>query len=345
MKPLPDLRDCASALILKPSSLGDIVHTLPAVAALHQAFPHLQLRWVVNTEWAPLLAGIPWLSAVIPFPRQQCRGALGPWRAYQWAQAELPARGGSGAECVLDFQGLLRSALLAKASRSKPIIGLSDAREGARFFYHHTVPVDAAGHAVDRYLTLVKAMGADIREPTFSLAPGRAPAGWGEVEKWLNGQQPVILHPWSRGAGKSLSQQALQAMCAALAPLPILLVGRTPETWRPQGDHVRDLSGQTSLEELIWLLRQASWVISVDSGPMHMAAAITAQTVGIHTWSDPRQVGPYSPAAWVWKAGKITHRQELTALECTQNSAFGEADAAAVAEFVKNALEMGPTNA
>ena len=74
---LPSLRDFRSALIVKPSSLGDIVHTLPAVHALRQAHPHLKLRWLANTEWTPLIQGSPLIDEVIPFPRKQFRGLAG----------------------------------------------------------------------------------------------------------------------------------------------------------------------------------------------------------------------------------------------------------------------------
>jgi heptosyltransferase I len=82
---LPSLIDFRSALIVKPSSLGDIVHTLPAVQAIHAAFPHLHLRWIANPEWLPLLEGSPLLREVIPFPRKQFRGLRLIPNALRWA--------------------------------------------------------------------------------------------------------------------------------------------------------------------------------------------------------------------------------------------------------------------
>ena len=158
---LPDLAGFRSVLIVKPSSLGDIVHTLPAVQALHAAQPHLSIRWVANPEWLPLLEGAPWLTEAIPFPRKRFRGLVGLWRFWRWTRTwrrlprELP-------ELVLDFQGLLRSGLIAKTRGSGPVIGLSDAREGAHRFHDHVVPVDSGAHAVDRYLTLVRALGVAV---------------------------------------------------------------------------------------------------------------------------------------------------------------------------------------
>jgi heptosyltransferase-1 len=305
---LPDLAGFRSALIVKPSSLGDIVHTLPAVQAIHAAYPHLKLRWLANPEWLPLLEGASWLSDTVIFPRKQFRGLAGLKRFWRWSR-EWRQMERETPEIVLDFQGLLRSGVTARLRGSRPVVGLSDAREGARFFHDYRVTVDADAHAVDRYLTLPRAFGIETQSVTFALPEGTRPAGWPECE------DAIVIHPWSRGAGKSLEPEVLQALCDRLAPLPLVLVGLSPDTMRPRGDHITDLSHRTTLTELIWVLRRARWVISVDSGPMHMAAAVNDRTLALHTWSNPFQVGPYNSKAWVWKAGRIAHRPEFTAAE------------------------------
>lgn len=328
---LPSLAGFRSAVIVKPSSLGDIVHTLPAVQAIKEAYPALKIRWLANTEWTPLLQGSPLLEEVIAFPRKQCRGLPGLLILRRWAKSwrcmerEAP-------EIVLDFQGLFRSGYLSRARDSRPVVGFSDSREGARFFHDHVIPVEAGAHAVDRYLTLPRAFGiaVDAERLTFPLAEGHAPAGWPERGDL------IVLHPWSRGAGKSLSPEVLQALCTALAPLPVVLVGMSQGAAIPKGEHITDFSNRTSLAELIWVLRQARFVISVDSGPMHMAAAVNDRTLGIHTWSDPRQVGPYNPRAWVWKAGRIDHRSAFSPKECVMEKQVTEADAQQMANFVHN---------
>jgi ADP-heptose:LPS heptosyltransferase len=106
------------------------------------------------------------------------------------------------------------------------------------------------------------------------------------------------------------------------------------EKTRPAGAHINDFSHRTTLPELIWVLRQARWVISVDSGPMHIAAGVNDRTLGIHTWSDPRKVGPYNPRAWVWKAGRIAHRTDFTPAESTQERSVAVQAAEQIAAFV-----------
>lgn len=325
---LPSLAEFRSALIVKPSSLGDIVHTLPAVHAIRQAYPELKLRWLANTEWCPLIQGTPWLDEVIPFPRKTFRGAAGLLKARRWAQENLPLQDHS--EIVLDFQGLFRSAMLARASGSRPIVGLSDSREGARFLHDHVIPVDPAGHAVERYLRLPQALGIPISADrlSFPLAEGSAPKDWPKRDDL------ILVHPWSRGAGKSLSDEALQKLCDHLAPHPVVLVGISEGKTRPTGSHITDFSHRTSLPELIWVLRQARWVISVDSGPMHISAGVNDRTLGIHTWSDPLKVGPYNPRAWVWKAGRIAHRTDFCPPESTQDRPVTTEAAEQIAAFV-----------
>jgi ADP-heptose:LPS heptosyltransferase len=323
---LPSLADFRSALIVKPSSLGDIVHTLPAVHAIRQAYPELKLRWLANTEWCPLIQETAWLDEVIPFPRKTFRGVTGLLKARRWAQKTLPTQ----SEIVLDFQGLFRSALLARASGSRPIVGLSDSREAARFLHDHIVPVDPGAHAVERYLRLPQAFGIPIAADklSFPLAAGSAPKNWPQRDDL------IVVHPWSRGAGKSLSDEALQALCDSLAPHPVVLVGMSETKTRPSGDHITDFSHRTTLPELIWVLRKARWVISVDSGPMHIAAGVNDRTLGIHTWSDPRKVGPYNPRAWTWKAGRIAHRKDFTPAESTQERSVTIQAAEQIAAFV-----------
>ncbi|MBN8419809.1 MAG: glycosyltransferase family 9 protein [Verrucomicrobia bacterium] len=327
---LPSLRDFRSALIVKPSSLGDIVHTLPAVKALRDAHPQLKIRWLANTEWTPILQGSPLIDEVISFPRKNFRGLAGLARFWNWRRSwmMLPRE---EPEIVLDFQGLLRSGLVSSWRGSKRVIGLSDAREGSRLFYNHTVPVNAGAHAVDRYLELPRALGIRI-EPediAFELAPGAAPTGWPAALPDF-----IAVHPWSRGEGKSLSNTALQALCDALAPHPVVLVGMTADPTRPSGPHIHDWSQRTSLPELIWVMRQAKFCISVDSGPMHIAAAVNLQTLGIHTWSDPRKVGPYPSAVHVWKDGRIATRSEFSAEECQRDASVSDEAARGIGEWV-----------
>lgn len=283
-------------LILKPSSLGDIVHTLPAASALRVKFPGARLTWMVNPEWAPLLEGNPDIDDLLIFPRAEFRGPAGWMRFARWCgdMKKLPTP-----DLILDFQGLLRTGLVARASGCASVVGLSDAREGGRIFHTRTVRVAPSSHAVERNCALAASVGAEsIGSPVFRLPEGRAP------EAALPGSPFLVLHPYSRGRGKSLTPETVLAFCRKLE-LPVVLVGRGSVNFPSTPANIINLLDRTTLPELIWLLRQAAFIISVDSGPLHLAAALTDRLLGIHTWSDPCRVGPYRPGAHVWKGGEF----------------------------------------
>lgn len=315
-----DLAKIRRVLIVKPSSLGDIVHTLPSLHDLKSSFPDLEITWLANTEWLPLLEGHSQLKGTLGFPRAEFRGLLGGLKGLRWMN-DLHHR--CAPEVSLDFQGLFRSGLLSWFSRARQRFGLSDAREGAGLFHNFKVEVPKNCHAVDRYRYLASALGADVSQPaTFLLPPGTS----------LSRELPprfVAIHPFSRGEGKSLTLAQINALCAK-STLPVVLVGRCDPALIRQINVTEpgvDLLNKTTIPELIACLRRATAIVSVDSGPMHLAAALCPdQLLGIHTWSDPRKVGPYPAASWVLKSGEIAHRNDLSAATCGKATAFEDAD-------------------
>lgn len=316
-------------LIIKPSSLGDVVHTLPAVAAIRDAQRGAEITWVINPEWAPLLRGNRDIDHVHIFPRSQFRGLGAATRLLPWIRRTRRLR----ADVALDFQGLLRSALIAKASGANNILGMSDGREGSRFFYGEVAQVDGKEHAVDRYLKLAQLFGASPSLPLrFSLPTGDGLPRFDPFPPF------VVLHPHARGRRKSIGRSVITEFCHALAPTRVVVVGKSRRRFSPPENCI-ELTNETSLLQLVWLIRNAAWVISVDSGPMHIAAALTPNLVSIHTWSDPRRVGPYNSAAWVWKNGNLLRVSELDpAMDLRKARRFRRADVKAVAELAMKTL-------
>lgn len=295
----------AEILVIKPSSLGDVVHTLPAVALVKKNWPQSRLTWLVNPEWAPMLDGNPFVDEIAIFPRGEFRGVAGWMKIPAWAK-RLAAK---KADLVLDFQGLLRSALIARWCRRGEIVGLSDAREGSRFFYDRVADVTGAAHAVERYLRLVAEAGVPIPPALeWPLPSGTRPDGF-----QIDGRF-VLLHPFSRGQGKSLTPAQVIEFCEAMAPHRVVIAGRAERPLQPPENSL-DLFNRTSLAELVWLIRRAAFVVSVDSGPMHIAAASGSALLSIHTWSDPARVGPFRPEAWVWQDGILFQMRDLKRTE------------------------------
>ncbi|HQW27685.1 MAG TPA: glycosyltransferase family 9 protein [Verrucomicrobiales bacterium] len=339
-----NLSACERILIVKPSSLGDIVHTLPAAEALHRAAPQAKIDWLVNTEWCPILEGVPFLNRLVPFPRRELKGITGLFRGTRWAGKELRPR---GYDIAIDFQGLLRSAFLAKLTGASTLAGFRNSREGASLFYHHRaeVPDWNRRHAVDRNLALAATLGADISNPVFVFPPGGPTQDLPALSL-----PPILLHPFSRGIGKSLSVPEVIDLCERLAPYPVLLVGVPEKTvtvnWP---ENVVDLLGKTSLPGLIGLIRLAAWTVSVDSGPMHLAAGLTDRVLSLHTWSNPAMVGPWRADAWVWRESRIVQVRDLKPNEFperrdlqrhfgAQERLLNHADLVAITAFLQDRL-------
>lgn len=318
-----------SLLLIKPGSMGDVIHALPVASAIHEAWPDTEITWLVDTRWEALLVGNPAISRIHTFPRQDFCGAAGLLRAIRW-YARLrdlePA-------LALDLQGLFRSGLMAKLSNARRIHGLGDAREGASFFYTTTTPVEANEHAVRRYLRCLPAIGLPVPEvPDFFLPPGRlrpeVPADY------------VLLHPFSRGENKSLGPGAVRILVREIVRATgwrVVLVG-TGVAPADLDSGVMDLLDRTGLEDLIGLIRRARFVVSVDSGPMHLAAALGVPLLGIHTWSDPRKVGPFGEEAWIWQGGEI--RRQDPCKSPLPEQIFSDRHAEEVAKFVAAGVTM-----
>lgn len=313
-----------SILIIKPGSFGDIIHALPCAAALRASYPKARITWLVDERWQSLLAGNADIDETVVFPRQKFRGLTGKIRSIPWAFGLKRLK----PDVVFDLQGLLRSGLMARLSGAHRIIGLADAREGARFFYHQTASVFPHEHSVRRYLRALETFGLPkVENPEFPLPPGSLPAT-------LSGQKFILLHPFARGNGKSLTSEQTAELCRELAPLTVVLagMGKIPADLPI---NTINLLNQTSIAEMIGLIRAADFVISVDSGPMHIAAATDTPLLSIHTWSDPRLVGPFTEKAWIWQGGGI-RRQRLDQNEPAHDRMPDSSDLKKMAAFVRD---------
>lgn len=313
-----------SILIIKPGSFGDIIHALPCAAALRDALPTTRITWLVDERWQSLLQGNPDITETVIFPRQKFRGLGGKLKSIPWAMGLKRL----APDIVIDLQGLLRSGLMARLSGAPRIIGLADAREGARFFCNELAPVFPREHSVQRYLRTLDTLGlAEVKTPQFPLPQGSlppdAPSG-----------PYILLHPFARGEGKSLTPTQVVELCRDLAPFTIVLAGMgTAPADLPA--HVVNLLNRTTIPEMIGLIRTARFVISVDSGPMHIAAAVDSPLLSIHTWSDPRLVGPFNSRAWIWQGGEI-RSQRLGEKTLPQGRVPDSDDIKKMAAFVRD---------
>ncbi len=252
------------------------------------------------------------MNHVYFFRSSQFQGIGAPKSLLPW----LKKTRGIRPDLALDFQGLLRSALIAKISGAK---------------------VNRYGHAVNRYLKLAECAGASVGQWL------RCPLPTGDPLPHFDEYPPfVLLHPFARMADESLSNAIIEEFGRALAPTRFLVVGQSRRNIEASENCV-DLANKTSLLQLIRLIRVARFVVSVDSGPMHIAAAVNDRLLSIHTLTDPRRVGPYNPNAWVWKNGELLRVSEFERAGFPRRGRrFRRKDVPAVAEFIRSLVPVDP---
>jgi heptosyltransferase I len=303
------------------------------VALLREAHPHADITWVINPELAPLLRGNPDVNHV-HFLLSGHLGGLGSSKSLlPWLKRTREIR----PDLALDFQGQRRSALIARTSGAKEICGMSNALFGASWFYDRVARVNRRSHAVERYLKLAECAGAKAGESLRCSVPS------GDPLPRFDAHPPfVLLHPFARGQDKSLSNAVIEEFCRALAPTRVVVVGQSHRRINTPENCV-DLTRQTSLLQLIWLIRLARFVVSVESGPMHIAAAVTDNLLSIHTWTNPHRIGPYNPDAWVWKHGQLVRVGELENVRIRKyGRRLRRKDVAPVVELIRPLVPIDP---
>lgn len=293
-------------LLIKPSSLGDIVLALPALSALRRSFPQARISWLIRPEFAPLIEGHPHLDEIILFDRKFLARAWYSPTAFGSLVSLISWLRRSRFDAVLDLQGLFRTASLAWLSGCKRRCGPVWGRELAHCFYTTTVPPRMEWvHVVDYYLRLVETMGASDLRVEFTLAEKPGPAAAARDLLSRHGADPqryAVIIPGSAQVSKCWPAERFAALADRIVSehgLTIVATGGRAESGmieqiRSLAKHpMANLAGQTSLPELTEVLRRAKLVVSNDTGPGHIAAALGRPLVMMFSWSNPLRVGPY----------------------------------------------------
>jgi heptosyltransferase-1 len=308
-------------LILKPSSLGDVLQALPVLRLLKLKFPAAEIYWWIDSSLASMLEGDPDLAGVVRFERRR-------WaKPRHWPEMLASIRWLRAQEfdLVIDLQCLLRSGLFAWLARGKFLIGLDEAREGARAFYDVAVPRNSFHtHAVDWYLSVLPELNVPVHK-NFNWLPER-PAVAAEIKrKWFSGNknekstepdsvqpatfnhQPstrwITLQPGARWNNKrwpvenftklvtALAQQYPDLRFAILGSKDDQLLGEIITAAEPT--RCLNLCGATTLLEMIEWVRLCDLMITNDTGPMHAAAALGKSIIALFGPTEPRRTGPY----------------------------------------------------
>jgi lipopolysaccharide heptosyltransferase I len=260
-----------SLLVVRLSALGDVIHTIPAVAALRR---HFDVDWIIEKPYAELVNVVVGVRAM-PV-------SLKKWSASRMLEARRAAR---GHDIAIDFQGLIKSSLVAYASGARERYGFSPEfirEKPAAWFLNRHVAVDPSKHVVEWNLQLARALQPGLEVPRVDFGPfaeGRGATG------------RVILVP---GAGKPDKQWPVERY----RELATRVGARALAVWGPSEKHLAEQIGceiapPTNLRELAALVRDAEVVIGGDTGPIHLAAALGTRVIGLYGPTNPARNGPY----------------------------------------------------
>ena len=331
-------RQAVNILIVKLSAVGDVIHTLPSLAALRRCYPDADISWVVEEAAADLLTGNTDLNRVIVSGRKRWirelrRGRIAaPLREMLAFFKEIRRR---PYDLVIDFHGLLKSAAIVLFSGGRRKLGYDSLQEGSGLFYNEKIPEQMGKHAVDRYLDFVRYLAGDPDgrnatclkgPPVFTIVVGETEqrhvaALLDEHKEILNvadnrgggaqaggrkepqtGKPFIAVNPVALWETKLWEDEKFAELCDRIRQelgIGIILTGSDAGPL----DRIRsrmkteavNLGGRTTLRELACLYSQATLLVTTDSCPMHLAAAMGTPVVALFGPTDPARTGPYGP--------------------------------------------------
>ncbi len=291
-------REPRRILIVKPSALGDIVHTLPVLHLLRKRFKAAQISWLVVPAFAGLIEGHKDLDHVLLFERRRFSNL---WRDASAAKGLLSfamSLSKQEFDLVIDLQGLLRSGWITWQTRAPVRVGFAYAREGATTFYTHVVNTDThEKHAVERYLDVCESLGCGRGPVVFDFDLDESART--SVKEMIGvATDYAVLMPGTNWATKRWPAERFEALIGELRRrhgLASVIAGgkdviEMGRTW----PGAIDLAGRTSLKQLVALLEGSRLVVANDSGPMHIASALGRPLVTPFGPTSPVRTGPYS---------------------------------------------------
>ena len=294
-------------LLIKMSSLGDILHTLPFAAALRQRYPKAKITWLVHPQFAGFVPDPPVIDEVLYFDKVKFKkmGFFGKLKYFREMKALLHSK---HFDLVIDMQGLFKSAVLAAISGCSNRIGYCEMREGSGLVSRAISGAHSKDHVIERYLDVARYLGAkvdslddvqfpmpDLSKETNSVQEKLRQLGW-------SGGDYVVIVPGARWWTKEWPVEHYVALAKKLVDegTSVVLAGGPDDASKgkaiaEQCDSalVLDMTGKTSLRELAALIKNCSFYISADTGPLHFAAALKKPLVAMYGPTKADRTGPY----------------------------------------------------
>lgn len=295
--------DYKNILIIKMSSLGDILHTLPFSAALRQRFPQARISWLVHPQFAGFVPDAPVIDEVLYFDKVKFNkmGLVDKLKYFCEMRALLHSK---HFDLVIDMQGLFKSAVLAAISGCDNCIGYCEMREGSGFISRAICGAHRHDHVIERYLDVARYLGADVKGVEFPMPDLTKESAAVAAKLKAAGAigDYVVFVPGARWVTKEWPVEYYARLAAKIAAegKSIVLAGGPDDAAKgakikelARLDAVIDLTGRTSLRELAALIKGSMFYISADTGPLHFAAALKKPLVAMYGPTKAERTGPY----------------------------------------------------
>jgi len=344
-------------LIIKLSSIGDVVHALPFLEVIKSNYPDAEIDWLVEEEASQVISGHPAINRLIVSKRKsweiEILNPLKVTKVFSEAVGFYKELRNSSYDIVVDLQGLFRSGFLTALSRGKRKIGMSGGREGASIFLKEPpVPVDYDQHAIDRYLNIASYLDCKTFEfkgeiPVFEQDKKLADEILGsDTEK----NNIVAINPMAKWKTKLWEPNKFSELASGLQKdlnCRIIFTGSNQdraiidEMIKQTGNTAGplNLAGRTSLKELAYLYSSCSVLVCTDTGPMHIAAAMGCGVVALFGPTAPLRTGPYGTGHRVIRSG--IDCSPCFKKECGDTKCMKDITVNAVADAVKSILLKG----
>jgi heptosyltransferase I len=282
-------------LLVRLGSLGDVIHAIPSAAALRARYPHAQIDWLVDPRYTAVLQLVDGLSDAIPLnPRKSLVALLRTVSHLRRAKYDA----------AVDLQGLLKSAVLARASGAQRVIGFprEHLRESAaRFFYTETADPGSEPHVIRKNLSLMRALGVEDLRVAFPLKLPRTVTG-DTVATQFGSEGYALINPGAAWPNKRWMPQRFGALAAEIRER----IGvRSLVLWGPGEEGIAslvvsssrgaaELAPATNIIDIFAIARRAKLMVSGDTGPLHIAAAVGTPVVALFGPTYAERNGPWS---------------------------------------------------
>lgn len=293
------MKDYKNILIIKMSSLGDVIHALPTLYAIRKNWPNAKITWAVHEQFSAVLPESPWIDEVIYIDKKKLKSLSYLCQLRRTLHAKH-------FDMCLDLQCLAKSAIVSFLSGAPEKYGYWELREGSKLVNKALVGPNQFGHVIERYLDTVRALGGTVDSVEFPIkrsAQAATQVAQKLAEQGLpDGEPYIVVAPGARWSVKEWPMEKYGSLCRRLSEdgYYVVLIGAPSDMEKgltikeeAPDKKIINMIGATDLVELIELIGHSALYVSADTGPLHIANALKVQLIALFGPTSPDRTGPY----------------------------------------------------